>query len=312
MRLSFFLPLILLAGCGTDLKFPVQQPGVAAGPSQRPATAPVPLLPTSTLGTAPPHVFLVVEENRSFSTVYPVGMPWLSALGNAYGIATNYYSDTYGSLLDYLWLSSGSGEQVFGCDGVGCYQPITADNIFRELNKAGLSWRVYAESLPYPGFMGTHYEEYAAGHNPAVWYSDVRNNRANQLKIVPFRQFALDLAAKQLPNYSIVVPNLLDDAHSGTSAQADWWLRQYIGPLLDSAYFKSGGNGVLFVTFDNGDHDIQGHIFTVVVGPNVKRGVKVNTAFRHENTLRTIMELLGLKTFPGASANVNPMSEFFL
>ena len=54
------------------------------------------------------HVFLVVEENQSFSTVYHKQMPWLSALGDKYGIATNYYSDQSGSLLDYLWISSGS------------------------------------------------------------------------------------------------------------------------------------------------------------------------------------------------------------
>jgi len=37
----------------------------------------------------------------------------------------------------------------------------------------------------------------------------------------------------------------------------------------------------------------------------------VNTPFRHENTLRTIMELLGLKNYPGASATAAPMNEFF-
>jgi hypothetical protein len=67
----------------------------------------------------------------------------------------------------------------------------------------------------------------------------------------------------------------------------------------------------MFITFDNGDNDDQGQVFTAVVGQRVIPGVTVNTPFRHENTLRTIMELLGLKTFPGASANAAPMNEFF-
>jgi hypothetical protein len=71
------------------------------------------------------HVILVIEENRSYSSVYPTGMPWLSQMGDKYGIATNYYSDESGSLLDYLWLSSGSGEHVFGCTGGGCSKVIT-------------------------------------------------------------------------------------------------------------------------------------------------------------------------------------------
>jgi hypothetical protein len=39
--------------------------------------------------------------------------------------------------------------------------------------------------------------------------------------------------------------------------------------------------------------------------------VKVDTPFRHENTLRTMMELLGLTNFPNASATAAPMNEFF-
>jgi len=65
------------------------------------------------------------------------------------------------------------------------------------------------------------------------------------------------------------------------------------------------------LTFDNADSDAQGHVFTAVVGANVCPGIKVDTAFRHENTLRTILELLGLSHFPGASATAAPMHEFF-
>jgi acid phosphatase len=259
----------------------------------------------------PAHIILIIEENRSFSTVYPYGMPWLSALGDVYGIATNYFSDEPGSLLDYLWLSSGSGEHDFGCGGSKCMHVVTSDNIFRELGKSGLSWKVYADSLPYAGYMGVQSGEYVKRHNPAPWYSDVAYHPAKQKKIVPFPRFAKDLAARNLPNYSLIIPNLLHDAHSGTLAQADHWLKQYINPVLNSSYFKPGGDGVMFITFDNGDGDHQGQVFTAVIGPNVIHGSKVNKPFRHENTLRTMMELLGLKHFPGASETAAPMREFF-
>jgi phospholipase C len=257
------------------------------------------------------HVILIVEENRSFSTVYPSGMPWLSALGDANGIATNYYSDEPGSLLDYFWLSSGSGEHAFGCGGWGCPGIVTSDNIFRQLDAHGLSWKVYADSLPYAGYMGVQSGEYVKRHNPAAWYSDVANNDRERKNMVPFTQFAKDLGARQLPNYSLIVPNLLHDAHNGTPRMADLWLNQYIGPLLRSPYFKVGGDGVMFITFDNGDGDHQGQVFTAVIGQAVISGVKVDKAFRHENTLRTMMELLGLGHFPGASRTAAPMSEFF-
>jgi len=257
------------------------------------------------------HVFLVIEENRSFSTVYHNQMPWLSELGDKYGIATNYFSNEQGSLLDYLWLSSGSGERNFGCDGNQCKQTIDDANIFRELNAAGMSWKMYADSLPKTGYLGAHSGEYVKRHNPAVWYTDVVNHPEQQQNVVAFTEFAKDLANDSLPDYSIIVPNLKHDAHDGSPAAADAWLKENIGPLVNSRLFQPGSNSVMFITFDNGDGDAQGQVLTAVVGDNVVRGVKVDTPFRHENTLRTIMELLGLKNFPGASATAAPMNEFF-
>jgi phosphatidylinositol-3-phosphatase len=237
-------------------------------------------------------------------------MPWLSALADKNAIATNYYSDEAGSLRDYLWLSSGSGEHVFGCTGNDCPETITDNNIFRQLNTAGLSWKVYAESLPQAGFMGPSSGEYVKRHNPAPWYSDVKNANSEQLKMVPFSEFSNDLATNQLPAYSLIVPNLQHDAHDGTPAMADAWLKQNIGPLLASAYFQPGGDALLFITFDNGDGDAQGQVFTSIIGPKVVPGAKLSTHYRHENTLRTIMELFGLKSFPGASETAASISGF--
>jgi len=296
MKFKLFSVLILIglcAACGNGIN---PTPRAANAPSKGPAA----------------HVILIVEENHGYSTVvYQNQMPWLKALGDKYGVATNYYSDEKGSLLDYLWLSSGSAERSFGCNGNQCTNAITDDNIFRELNKAGMSWNVYADALPKFGFMGMFAGNYAKRHDPAVWYSDVVHNPEQQQNVVPFTQFPVDVAAKNLPDYSIIIPNLEDDAHNGTPEAADQWLKTNIGPLLKSQYFQSGKNNVLFITFDNGDNDEQGQVFTAVVGQSVIPGVRVNTPFRHENTLRTIMQLLGLKNYPGASATVAPMNEFF-
>src|SRR5581483_4515941 len=107
------------------------------------------------------HVVLVINENSSYSAV-KANMPWLISHGNANGYATKYQSDTGGSLMDYLWLASGSchssanctlpaGTHNFGCSGDSCASPITDDSIFQEMDRNGISWKVYAQSYAAAG-----------------------------------------------------------------------------------------------------------------------------------------------------------------
>ena len=245
-------------------------------------------------------------------------MPYLIGLGNKYAHTSDYHADTSGSMMDYLWLSSGSGEKSFGCSGAGCTKPITDDNIFRELDKAGLSWKSYMESIPSAGYMGSHSGLYVKRHDPAPWYTDVINSSSDQQKIVPYTQFTSDVSSGQLPNYSIVVPNLDNDAHNKTLGQADSWLSSNLPALLNSKYFQPGGDGVLIITFDECDAASTGYcggqqelVYTAVIGPQVKSGYVSNISYKHENTLRTILDLLGVTAYPGASANAAPMSDFF-
>jgi acid phosphatase len=257
---------------------------------------------------------LVIEENHSYSEIHDGGMPWLVQLGRDYAFAANYYADAVGSALDYFWLSSGNSELQFGCAGWGCSKPITSDNIFRELNRTGLSWKVYAESLPEVGWMKGNSALYAVRHNPAAWYSDVIDSPAEQRKIVPFAEFASDVAHNQLPNYSLIIPNLDHDAHNGTLLQADHWLQSNVGPLLKQPYFRNGGDGLLIITFDERDAaagNSPEHIYTALIGPNVKHNYKSDRFYRHENTLRTMLSALGVNVYPGAAQSATPMLEFF-
>lgn len=130
---------------------------------------------------------------------------------------------------------------------------------------------------------------------------------------MPFSQFASDLSAGTLPNFSFVVPNIDDDAHDGTLAQADSWLQSNIAPLLASPQFQQ--DGLLIVVFDEGaDVDVRhvgGQVAAVLAGPKVKQGFRSTTFYQHESTLRLIEQALGLKTTLGNSAGASSMTEFF-
>jgi phosphatidylinositol-3-phosphatase len=329
MRVSLVLlavvsALLFLAGCSGGSLSPTTQASASGpsssspnpNPSPNPGSAPPPAPSPTPQSLAVPHsshVVLVIEENHSYTQVLS-SMPWLVAQGNSYAYATDYHADEPGSALDYFWLSSGSGEKAFGCTGNGCTQPITSDNIFREVTKAGLTWKVYAESLPSVGWMGGNSGAYLDRHNPAKWYSDVINSPAMQQNMVPFTQFAKDLAANALPNYSIIVPNGNNDAHNGTLATADSWLKTNVAPLLNHPSFQAGGDGLMIVTFDECDGAVGACpelVYTAVIGPNVKRGFKSAIFYKHESALRTILDSLGISTHPGASATAPDMADFF-
>jgi hypothetical protein len=130
---------------------------------------------------------------------------------------------------------------------------------------------------------------------------------------VDFEQFGIDVANGTLPRFAIIAPDGCYDNHDGcfNLATVDSFLNSNLTPMLNLPDFKSGGSGLLIVTFDNGNADDSGKVFTAMIGPNVKTGYVSNTAYKHENTLRTMLDALGIETHPGWSGSVADMSDFF-
>ena len=196
-------------------------------------------------GAQPPagevnHVFIVMEENHSFSDV--IGnpqMPYLNSLATTYSLALGYYANTHPSIGNCFMRTSG---QIITNDD-GYMGTVTVDNVVRELLAAGKTWKEYSESIPYQGYDGGNSGLYAERHNPLSYMSDVRNNPSQLQNLVPFTQLATDIANHALPSYGFIVPNLNNDAHNGTLAQADAWLQANIAPLLASPDFNTPAGG---------------------------------------------------------------------
>jgi len=255
------------------------------------------------------HVFLLVEENHSYSSVIgSSSMPYLNSLASKYGLATQYYANTHPSIGNYFML--GAGAIITNTDSF-C-STLTNDNIVRHLLTAGKTWKSYAESLPSVGYTGCGSGSYVKRHNPLAYFSDVANS-SEKNHLVPFTQFSKDLANNALPNFSFIVPNLNNDAHDGTLTQADNWLKTNIAPLISSATFQK--DGILIIVFDESvDSDNAhggGHVAAVVIGPKVKSGSKATTVYQHQNTLKTLMKALGLTSFPGAASSAQPITGVF-
>src|SRR6516164_3084524 len=118
------------------------------------------------------HVVIVALENHSYGDV--VGnssMPYYNSLINQYGLAQNFFANVHGSFPDYAMLTSG---ELITASGAGPAPGVVVNinNIERELINAGKSWKVYAEDLPHPGYVGGTQYPYLKFHNPFAYFSD--------------------------------------------------------------------------------------------------------------------------------------------
>ena len=298
----------VLAGCSPGAR----QPTAAPQPS---ALAPV-------VASALPqfkHIFIIVMENKEYTQV--IGnpkAPYLNRLASQYGLATNYYGIRHPSLPNYLALTGGS---TFGItsDCVDCV--VDQPNIVDQLEGSGRSWKAYIESMPQPCFLGNDGQLYRQKHNPFIYYKNVRSNPARCGKIVPFEELATDLSSNSLPEYVWISPNMCSDGHDCTTQQGDDWLGEWVPKILASPAWKD--DGVLFITYDEGDSHLQpsescckeghgGHVATLVISPLSKPGYQSKVPYDHYSLLRTVEEAWDLPTLGGASCDcAPPMSDFF-
>jgi phosphatidylinositol-3-phosphatase len=267
------------------------------------------------------HVFLLMEENHSYEQVIGnSAMPYLNSLAKSYAIATNYDANSHYSIPNYFWITT--GKYVTLNDTTT--QKFDVDNVTRYLNSAGKTWKAYEESLPYAGYVGPSKGNYLENHDPFSYFTDVVNS-SGKLNIVPFTQLATDITNNNLPNYAFIKPNGADDGHNGNLSTADTWLKNNLAHLVATPLFQPGGNGILFITFDESvDTDCRplttcpslpengggGRVATLIISPLVKPGYKSSTFYQHPSVLKTMLLALGISGAPGAAQSAPPLGVF--
>jgi phosphatidylinositol-3-phosphatase len=300
-RTLFFFSLALLAAV---------QLGCGGGASDPPSTK-VPVVA---------HVFVLVEENHSYSSIIGnPAMPFTNSLAQQYSLATQYYANRHNSLPNYFMLTVGD---LVTTDDTFTGK-VTADNVVRAITGAGKTWKIYADSLPSVGYLGPTVIPYGKDHNPFTYFSDVLNSSSQAANVVPFTQLATDMQNGTLPDYAMIVPDFANDGHDCPNeasnctdtdklAHIDSWVQTKVGPLINSSAFS---NSVLIYTWDESSIDDNanggGHVPTILIGSSVRRGFQSTTLYQHQSTLRLTMELLGIKDLPAASASATDMNEFF-
>jgi phosphatidylinositol-3-phosphatase len=272
------------------------------------------------------HVYIVAEENRSYERlVGSASMPYLNSLLPKGAVATQFYANMHGSLENYLIVTAGQ----YLTHNNETLSVFNVDNIERHLLTNGMTFKSYAQSLPYAGYTGLYSGAYLKRHAPLPYYTDMANSSLIKHHLSS-TELAKDIANGTLPNFAFITPDALHDMHdcpNGLNAclqTADTWLKNNIGPLLASPPFQPGGDGLLIIWADEADLSTDnrcsatvstgcgGRILVAMIGPQVKAGYKSTTTYHHQSVLRTMLTALGTTSnFPAAANTAPDMREFF-
>ena len=190
---------------------------------------------------APPaHVVVVVEENHSYDDVIGnQSAPYINSLAENGTLMTQSFAVTHPSEPNYMALFAGD---TFGLASDAC--PVNAGsaaNLASELTVAGLTFGGFAEDMPAVGAGVCSAGKYARKHAPWANFTKMPADVS-----LPFDRFNARGDYTSLPTVSFVIPNLDNDMHDGSIAQADRWLQ---ANLSGYAIWAKANNSLLIVTW---------------------------------------------------------------
>ena len=243
------------------------------------------VLGSSAFAAVPPrpqHVVVVIEENRSLKSMQASAeVPYIHQLAGEGALLTDYYAITHPSEPNYVALFSGDTQ---GVTDDSCPHAYQKPNLADSLAAKKVSFAIYSENLPARGFTGCGSDDklYRRKHNPVPDFSSVPSDDNR-----PFSDFPGDYS--KLPAVAFVVPNMTDDMHDGTPAQADAWLKD---KLEGYKQWALKNHSLLIVTWDEDDGGDGNRVMTVVIGQDVKPG-QYGQKLNHYDLLRMLTDMYG-------------------
>lgn len=281
---------------------------------------------------------------------------------------------------NYLWAEAGTNFGVLNDNDPfrvpGGTNQDTSQHLATFLTQAGKTWRSYQEDIDLttvngqltnvplprdqwtvplksfsgvfaPGstnqFNGSSQFNYAAKHNPQVFFTDSNGGNdltsANPLsrQYAPLQQLFTDLANDTVADYNWISPNQFNDMHTTLAGgykgltgdpakilQGDDFLRQIIPVIMASRAYKE--HGAIIIWFDESEQDgVAGDnpddfnhtIGEIVISPRARKNVNgipyaSPLSFTHSSDLRTMQEIFRTAgPFLGDADNAIDLSDLF-
>jgi phosphatidylinositol-3-phosphatase len=274
-------------------------------------------------------VFIILMENHNWSQIQgSSSAPYINnTLLPQSSFATQYFNPPgiHPSEPNYIWLEAGNnntGDITFTTDNdpSATNSTSTTQHIATLLKNAGISWKTYQENISGTVCPLSSSGEYAAKHNPFVFFQDsTGNNNPNDPYCIahnrPYTELASDLTNNTVSSYNFITPNLCDDMHDSCAPtndpikQGDTWLSTEVPKILASAAYKN--NGALFVTWDEAATG-DGPIGMIVTSPLGKGGGYSNSIhYTHSSTVRSVEEIFRVQPLLRDAVNATDLSDLF-
>lgn len=231
---------------------------------------------------------VIFFENRSYADV--IGnpcCPFINAQASGGRLYDNYWAVGRPSLPNYLGFASGSTCGKGLSDGVTPY--CNQRNLWDQLHRAEIDWRVWQESMPTP-CLTSDSGLYVVRHNPEAVYADQVGTG-----MCATHDVALPDSITALPPFTFVTPNLCNDMHSCSSTRGDRWFQKWLPRFLSVPRTR------VIVTFDEGKAD--NHLPAFEVGADVPNAVN-HTHFTHYSLLAGVEVAFGLRRLRNASTAI--------
>ena len=264
------------------------------------------------------------------------------------GQAANMYTQAdcqqYVDVVPGVPVPDGNGQVL----GQGCVYPASVQTLPDQLTAAGKTWRGYMEDLgadptrekatcgsPGPSAgtgtkdptqSATAKDQYAARHNPFVYFHSLLDSGACDRNVGPLTRLSTDLKkAETTPSFSWITPDLCSDGHDAPCADGrpgglksiNDFLAVWVPQILASPAYKK--DGLLVITFDEADvpGDAEaccdnptgpntpmpgitgpggGRPGAVLLSPFIRPGTRSDVQYDHYSALRSYEDLLGITT----------------
>lgn len=302
---------------------------------------------------------------------------------NVLATASGINPDIHPSEPNYLWAEAGTNFTIGNDDDPffpngSTNQVNSQDNqlhLVRLLGYAGRTWRSYQEDIdlttvngqltnvvlprnqwtvPLSSFSGNFASgvnqfngstqfNYAAKHNPQVFFSDSNGGNdpttANPLsqQYAPLQQFLIDLANNSVADYNWITPDQYNDMHTALATgflgltgdaanirQGDNFLSIIVPQIMASRAYRN--NGAIILWWDESEADAAGDtqddlnhtIGEIVISPLAHPNVgglpfASSVPLTHSSDLRTMQEIFGVTNplFLGDAVHANDLSSLF-